>query len=76
MCGCQLVAVLQVYRHIVLAVHDPQSGLFGGLGISRRDSLMFKTLTFRSLAELIQDYIKAYRYSLCAVDHLNHAVIP
>lgn len=52
----------QVYRHIVLAVHDPGSGCFGGLGISRRDNLMYKPLAFCSLAELIHDYIHAYRY--------------
>jgi hypothetical protein len=53
--------VLQVYRHIVLAVHDPSSGLFGALGISRRANLMYKPLTFSSLAALLADYQEAYR---------------
>ncbi len=52
---------MQVYRHIVLAVCDPSSQLFGALGLSRRSNLMFKALTHHSLAELIQDYLDAYR---------------
>ncbi|WIA10257.1 hypothetical protein OEZ85_010457 [Tetradesmus obliquus] len=51
----------QVYRHIVLAVHDPSSGLFGALGISRRANLMYKPLAFDSLAALLADYQEAYR---------------
>jgi hypothetical protein len=53
--------LLQVYCHIVLAVHDPSSGLFGALGISRRANLMYKPLAFSSLAALLADYQEAYR---------------
>ena len=40
------------YRHIVLAVRYGDK--WGALGISRRDSLMWKDLQFSSLAELIK----------------------
>ena len=49
-----------VYRHIVLVVHDVKGNMFGALGISRRDNLMFKPLVYTSLSLLIQDYVKAY----------------
>jgi hypothetical protein len=58
-----LMPVLQVYRHIVLAVHDPSTGLFGALGISRRGDLMYKPLAFASLAVLLADYQQAYRHA-------------
>jgi hypothetical protein len=58
-----LLPVLQVYRHIVLAVHDPSSGLYGALGISRRGNLMYKPLVFSSLAALLADYQEAYRHA-------------
>ncbi|XP_034015238.1 tubulinyl-Tyr carboxypeptidase 1 [Thalassophryne amazonica] len=47
------------FHHIVLGVHS--GGRFGALGISRRDSLMFKTLEFRTLTDLVQEFERAYR---------------
>jgi hypothetical protein len=47
-----------IYRHIVLAVH--QDGKWGCLGISRRSNLMFKDFIFNSLWELIEDFIHSY----------------
>jgi hypothetical protein len=47
-----------VYRHIVLAVH--QDGKWGCLGISRRSNLMFKDFIFNSLWELVEDFVHCY----------------
>lgn len=47
-----------VYRHIVLAV--VHNGKWGTLGISRRDSLMYKELVFDSLADIVLDFKKSY----------------
>ncbi|KAG2457909.1 VASH1 protein, partial [Polypterus senegalus] len=46
------------FRHIVLGVHS--GGRFGALGISRREDLMYKPLTFRTLSELVQEFDVAY----------------
>eukprot|EP00048_Salpingoeca_helianthica_P021047 m.10040 g.10040 ORF g.10040 m.10040 type:complete len:455 (+) comp5525_c0_seq1:27-1391(+) len=48
----------QQHRHIVLGVRH--GGRYGALGLSRRDTLMFKPLTFTSLAALMADYTAAY----------------
>lgn len=52
---------MQVYRHIILAVCDTATGLYGALGISRCRQLMDKPLQYSSLAALVQDYHEAYR---------------
>ena len=54
-----------VYRHIVLAVHDTKEATWGALGISRRKKLQFKDPTFASLGALVGDYRKSYE----ACDH-------
>lgn len=56
----QTPAALQVYRHIVLAVHHLPSGRYGALGLSRRSELMYKPLRFSSLAELVGDFKAGY----------------
>ncbi|KAL6752521.1 Vasohibin-domain-containing protein [Haematococcus lacustris] len=48
------------YRHIVLAVRDASSGLWGALGISRREELMFKPLAYHSLAALMLEFKVSY----------------
>lgn len=48
----------QQHRHIVLGVRH--AGRYGALGLSRRDTLMYKPLTFVSLGQLIADYDAAY----------------
>ena len=48
-------------RHIVLAVRHPDTGRWGALGLSRRADLMDKSLTYASLADLLQNYIACYR---------------
>ncbi len=55
-------AALQVYRHIVLAVHHLPSGRYGALGLSRRSELMYKPLRFSSLAELVGDFRAGYEH--------------
>ncbi|ETE63492.1 Vasohibin-1, partial [Ophiophagus hannah] len=47
------------FHHIVLGVNV--GGRYGALGISRREDLMYKAPTFRTLSELIFDYEEAYR---------------
>uniref|UniRef100_A0A1I8HR31 Vasohibin-1 n=1 Tax=Macrostomum lignano TaxID=282301 RepID=A0A1I8HR31_9PLAT len=49
-----------VHRHVVLGLYS--KGMFGALGISRRDDLMYKPLTFKqTLTELIMEYKAAYQ---------------
>lgn len=46
------------YRHVVLGVH--YYGKFGTLGLSRRNDLMFKSLKFKSLFDLLEDFTVSY----------------
>jgi hypothetical protein len=53
---------------MVLAVRV--NGLWGAIGISRRENLMYKEAVFRSLSDLVVDYRDSYKmcfHSLCAV---------
>lgn len=50
-----------IHRHIVLVVHQPTSGRWGALGISRRHDLMDKKLEFSSLSSLVHDYHSCYK---------------
>ena len=52
------VAAGHVYRHIVLAVEH--KGIWGAIGLSRKNTLMYKELKYPSLASLIADYRAAY----------------
>ena len=56
------------HRHIVLAIHDKATDLWGALGISRRKALQSKDLRFKSLADLVRDYKKSY-------EHLDHRLL-
>ncbi|KAJ3258697.1 Tubulinyl-Tyr carboxypeptidase 1 [Chytriomyces hyalinus] len=47
-----------VYRHIVLAIK--YKGKFGALGLSRRRDLMDKSVSFETLADLVEEYRKCY----------------
>lgn len=49
----------QTHRHIVLAVRH--RGLFGAVGLSRSESLMYKPVAFTSLVDLIEEYRNCYR---------------
>jgi hypothetical protein len=51
----------QVYRHIVLAVCDSSSGLYGALGISRCAQLQDRQLVHGCLASLVESFDAAYR---------------
>ncbi|EDV29910.1 uncharacterized protein TRIADDRAFT_20295 [Trichoplax adhaerens] len=46
------------HRHVVLGIH--YSGRYGALGLSRRRTLMYKPLIYRSLMDLIQQYKTSY----------------
>ncbi|KAJ8308834.1 hypothetical protein KUTeg_013708 [Tegillarca granosa] len=46
------------HRHVVLGIY--YGGKYGALGMSRREDLMYKPLTFKSLSDLVFDYEKAY----------------
>ena len=48
----------RMYRHIVLAVEH--QGKWGALGISRRDTLMYKELKFSSLSALVLHFKDSY----------------
>lgn len=47
------------YKHIILCVQ--RGHLFGALGISRKQNLMYKPLEFTSLGALIQNFWNAYQ---------------
>ena len=49
-----------IHRHVVLGLYCHDTGLFGALGISRRADLGYKPLKFKSLADLMHDYINSY----------------
>jgi hypothetical protein len=49
------------YRHIVLAVYHHETKKWGSMGISRRDTLMYKPLVFDSLFELVTDLKTCYQ---------------
>ncbi|KAL5008144.1 hypothetical protein ScPMuIL_013725 [Solemya velum] len=48
-----------VHRHVVLGVY--YGGKYGALGLSRRDDLMYKPLYYKSLSDLVMDYLYSYR---------------
>ena len=48
----------QVYRHIVLAIRV--NGKFGAMGLSRRNTLMFKDFTYPTFGDLIVNFRDAY----------------
>jgi hypothetical protein len=60
-----------IHRHVVLGVYDHSTGMFGALGMSRRTSLGFKPLRFRSLTELLLDYIDSYASFLHKVKRIK-----
>ncbi|KAJ3331301.1 Tubulinyl-Tyr carboxypeptidase 1 [Blyttiomyces sp. JEL0837] len=49
----------EIYRHIVLVVKS--DGKFGALGLSRRHDLMYKSMRFETLMDLINEYICSYQ---------------
>ncbi|XP_077869740.1 tubulinyl-Tyr carboxypeptidase 1-like [Saccoglossus kowalevskii] len=47
------------HRHVVLGVY--YGGRYGALGMSRRDDLMYKSLVFKSLTDLLIDFEDSYK---------------
>lgn len=60
-----------IHRHVVLGVYCHSTGLFGALGISRRSDLGYKQLKYKSLTDLIQDYIRSYSNYLHKVKRIK-----
>ena len=60
-----------IHRHVVLGVYCHDTGLYGALGISRRADLGYKPLKFKSLADLLQDYITCYSVYLHRVKRIK-----
>jgi hypothetical protein len=60
-----------IHRHVVLGIYDHSTGMFGALGMSRRSTLGFKPLRFRSLTELLMDYIDSYASFLHKVKRIK-----
>ncbi|EDO40230.1 predicted protein [Nematostella vectensis] len=58
-----------IYRHVVLGVHA--NGKYGALGLSRRDDLMYKPLTFKSLCDLLNDFVESYGNYLHSVKKIK-----
>lgn len=52
-----------IYKHIILATQF--AGIWGALGISRRDCLMNKPMKYNSLWQLIEEYERSYQ----SLDH-------
>ena len=46
------------HKHVVLGLYH--FGSFGALGLSRRNTLMYKPMVYTSLCELIEDFRRAY----------------
>ncbi|XP_070569626.1 tubulinyl-Tyr carboxypeptidase 1-like [Ptychodera flava] len=47
------------HRHVVLGVY--YAGKYGALGMSRRDDLMYKSLSFKSLTDVVIDFEDSYQ---------------
>ena len=57
------------YKHIVLGIY--YNGKFGALGLSRRNTLMYKDLKFDSLHELLKDFTQCYATCYHSVDRIK-----
>lgn len=51
---------LCVWRHIVLVIYHRSTNRFGVVGISRRQNLMYKDLTFHSISEVVSNFRESY----------------
>ncbi len=49
-----------VHRHVVLGIFCHSNGMFGALGISRRPDLAYKEIKYKTLTDLILDYIESF----------------
>lgn len=48
------------FEHIILAVKNNKNGKWGAIGLSRKNTLMYKPLKFETLGNLLTDYKNAY----------------
>lgn len=58
-----------IYRHIIMAVGN--QGKWGALGLSRKSTLMYKDLDYKSLSALILDYKSSYEECGHSIDHVG-----
>uniref|UniRef100_T1IQU1 Vasohibin n=1 Tax=Strigamia maritima TaxID=126957 RepID=T1IQU1_STRMM len=47
------------YYHVVLGIY--YGGVYGALGLSRRADLMYKPLVYKSLSDMVFDYVYCYK---------------
>lgn len=57
------------FKHIVLGVF--YNGKFGALGLSRRDTLMYKSLKYDTLYDLLTDFTRCYEDCFHRVDRIK-----
>lgn len=48
------------FEHIVLGIRSEKTSKWGAIGLSRKDTLMFKPLKYDSLGDMLNDYKTAY----------------
>eukprot|EP00505_MAST-04D_sp_SCG-Rhode-Island_P000026 Stramenopile-MAST_4_protein_26 len=48
------------FEHIVLGIRSDKTSKWGAIGLSRKDTLMFKPLKYDSLGDMLNDYKTAY----------------
>lgn len=58
--GFKSISKGNVHRHVVLGVYCHSTGMFGVLGMSRRQDLGYKPLEYKTLTDLLLDYIESY----------------
>ncbi|CAM9311096.1 unnamed protein product, partial [Pylaiella littoralis] len=58
----------RVYRHIILAVRSEK--VWGALGLSRRDTLMYKELKYELFSELMNDFRNSYAGNWHRLEHI------
>lgn len=69
--GFKTTSNKNIHRHVVLGIYDHSTGYFGSLGTSRRSDLAYKSLKYKTLSELIQDYIETYSVYLHKVKRVR-----
>ncbi len=58
--GFKTTSKSNIHRHVVLGIYCHVTGLFGSLGTSRRSDLGYKPLAFKTLTDLLLDFIETY----------------
>lgn len=69
--GFKTTSMSNVHRHVVLGVYCHVTGMFGSLGTSRRSDLGYKSLSFKTLTDLLLDFIETYSVYLHKVKRVK-----